>query len=84
MHFSIALDISRITHFLAEIMNPKNSARGKFLTFSMSDTNTDTDTVTYANTDTTDTNTKSTHCTSTSFLNRSNFCQKLSGTIIYY
>ena len=35
-HFSIALDMSRITHFLAEIMNPKNSASGNFLTFSMS------------------------------------------------
>ena len=29
-------DMSRITHFLAEIMNPKNSASGKFLTFSIS------------------------------------------------
>ena len=35
-HFSIALDMSRITHFLAEIMNPKNSASGNFLTFFMS------------------------------------------------
>ena len=34
--FSIALDMSRITHFLAEIMNPKNSASGNFLTFFMS------------------------------------------------
>ena len=37
LHFSIALDVLRITHFLAEIMNPKNSASGNFLTFSMSD-----------------------------------------------
>ena len=36
LHFSIALDMSRITHFLAEIMNPKNSASGNFLTFFMS------------------------------------------------
>ena len=35
-HFSIALDMLRITHFLAEIMNPKNSASGNFLTFFMS------------------------------------------------
>ena len=35
-HFSIALDMSRITHFLAEIMDPENSASGTFLTFSMS------------------------------------------------
>ena len=35
-HFSIALDMSRITHFLAEIMNPKNSASRNFLTFFMS------------------------------------------------
>ena len=35
-HFSIALDMVRIMHFLAEIMNPKNSASGNFLTFSMS------------------------------------------------
>ena len=35
-HFSIALDMSRITHFLAEIINPKNSASGNSLTFSMS------------------------------------------------
>ena len=35
LHFSIALDMSRITNFLAEIMNPKNSASGHFLTFSM-------------------------------------------------
>ena len=38
LHFFIALDMSRMTHFLAEIMNPKNSASGKFLTFSMSGT----------------------------------------------
>ena len=36
LHFSIALDMSRIMHFLAEIMNPKDSASGNFLTFSMS------------------------------------------------
>ena len=36
LHFSIALDLSRITHFLAEILNPKNSASGNFLTFFMS------------------------------------------------
>ena len=36
LHFSIASDMPRITHFLAEIMNPKNSASGNFLTFSMS------------------------------------------------
>ena len=36
LHFSIALDMSRITHVLAEIMNPKDSASGNFLTFSMS------------------------------------------------
>ena len=36
LHFSIALDMSRITHFLAEIMNLKKSASGHFLTFSMS------------------------------------------------
>ena len=35
-YFSIALDMLRITHFLEEIMNPKNSASGNFLTFSMS------------------------------------------------
>ena len=35
LHFSIALDMSRITHFLSEIMSPKNSASGSFLTFSM-------------------------------------------------
>ena len=35
-HFSIALDMSRITYFLAEIMIPKKSASGNFLTFSMS------------------------------------------------
>ena len=35
-HFSIALDMSRITHFVAEIMNPKNSASGNFLIFLMS------------------------------------------------
>ena len=35
-HFSVALNMSRIMHFLAEIMNPKNSASGNFLTFSMS------------------------------------------------
>ena len=35
LHFSIALDMSRIMHFLAEIMSPKNSASGSFLTFSM-------------------------------------------------
>ena len=33
LHFSIALDMSRITHFLAEIMNPKNSSGGNFLTW---------------------------------------------------
>ena len=37
LHFSIALDMSSITHFLVEIMNPKNSASRKILTFSMSD-----------------------------------------------
>ena len=37
LHFSIALDMLRIVHFLAEIMNPKNSASGNFLTFSMSE-----------------------------------------------
>ena len=36
-HFTIALDKSRIMHFLAEIMSPKNSASGNFLTFSMSE-----------------------------------------------
>ena len=36
MHFSIAIDTSRITQFLAEIMNHKISASGNFLTFSMS------------------------------------------------
>ena len=36
LHFSIALDMSRIMHFLAEIMNPRNSAGGNFLIFSMS------------------------------------------------
>ena len=36
LHFSIALDMLRITHFLAEIMSNKNSAGGNFLTFSMS------------------------------------------------
>ena len=36
LHFSIALDMSRIRHFLAEIMSPKNSVSGNFLTFSMS------------------------------------------------
>ena len=36
LHFSIALDMSRITHFLAEIMNPKKSASENILTFSMS------------------------------------------------
>ena len=35
-HFSIALDMSRIPHFLAEIMNPKNSASGNLLFFYMS------------------------------------------------
>ena len=35
-HFSIALDMSKITHFLAEIMDPRNSAGGNFLTFSIS------------------------------------------------
>ena len=30
--------MSRITHFLAEIIDPKNSASGNFLTFSMSGT----------------------------------------------
>ena len=35
-HFSIALDTARITHFLSEIMIPKKSASGNFLTFSMS------------------------------------------------
>ena len=35
-HFSIALDMSRITHFLAEIIEPKNSASGNFLTFFLS------------------------------------------------
>ena len=35
-HFSIDLDMSRITHLLADIMNPKISASGNFLTFSMS------------------------------------------------
>ena len=37
LHFSIALDMSRITHFLAKIIDPKKSASGNFLTFSMSD-----------------------------------------------
>ena len=35
-YFFIALDMSRITHLLAEIINPKDSASGNFLTFSMS------------------------------------------------
>ena len=35
-HFSITLDMSRITHFLAEIMIPKNSASGNISTFFMS------------------------------------------------
>ena len=35
-HFSIALDMLRITLFLAEIMNPENSASRNFLTFYMS------------------------------------------------
>ena len=35
-HFSIAIDMLRITHFLAEIMDPKNSASTNFLTFPMS------------------------------------------------
>ena len=38
-HFSIAFDMSRITHFLAEIMIPQNSASGNFLTFSRSGEN---------------------------------------------
>ena len=33
----VRIHMSRITHFLAEIMNPKNSASKIFLTVSMSD-----------------------------------------------
>ena len=35
-HFSIVLEMSKIKHILAKIMNPKNSASGNFFTFSMS------------------------------------------------
>ena len=34
--FSIALDMSKTSHFLAEIINHKNSASGNFLSFFMS------------------------------------------------